>query len=289
MSGVVRRVPSRKMSICLFFSDDITPVITHDRCGLPDNTPPTTSNSSLMESFPQELIDKVIDDLPHSSLHSCSLVGRRWRRRSQECLFTVVDFSSERDLVLWCANIPQGPGGIPSYVRTVRFQDIPTWDEPALFGRVLKTFTSMTSLLTIEATVPQLDELSGSVPFGEFGKKTKFLVLMSPQCTVATIVALVFSFPNLERCFLIGVVSEEPLSILPRAPQRGPLVSLRLHADKSGIGIALAQCGLTSRKLSLIASDDGVEQLISLSSEVIADLELYGMWPLVTLRKQRQY
>jgi hypothetical protein len=230
-----------------------------------------------MESFPQELIDKVIDTLPHSSLHSCSLVGRRWRRRSQEQIFASIEFSSERDVVLWCAKIPQGPGGIPSYVRTVQFQDIPTWHEPALFGRVLKTFTSMTSLLTMEATIPQLDELLGSVPSGEFGKKTKSLVLMSPQCTVATIVALVLSFPNLERFFLIGVVSEEPLSILPRAPQRGPLVSLRLHADKSGIGIALAQCGLTSYKLSLIASDDGVEQLISLSSEMITDLELYGV------------
>jgi hypothetical protein len=242
-----------------------------------------------MESFPQELIDEVINGLPHSDLRSCSLVGRRWRRRSQECLFTVVEFSSERDLVLWCANIPQGPGGIPSYVRTVRFQDIPTWHEPALFGRVLKMFTSMTSLLMFKATVPQLDELSGSVPSDGFWKKTKSLVLMSPQCTVATIVALVLSFPNLEDFSLMGAVSEEPLPILPRAPQRRPLVSLRLHAAKGGVGTALAQCGLASRKLSLIASDAGVEQLLTLSSEVIIDLELYGVWPLVTLNEQKRY
>jgi hypothetical protein len=103
------------------------------------------------------------------------------------------------------------------------------------------------------------------------------------------VVALVLSFPNLESFFLTGVVSEEPFSFLPRAPQRGPLVSLRLHAAKGGIGIALAQCGLTSRKLSLIASDAGVEQLLTLSSEVIIDLELYGVWPLVTLKEQKRY
>ena len=242
-----------------------------------------------MESFPQELIDKVIDNLPHSSLHSCSLIGRRWRRRSQECLFTVVEFSSERDLVLWYVNIPQGPGGIPSYVRTVRFQDVPTWHEPALFGRILKTFTSMTSLLMVKTTVPQLDELSGSMSFGEFGEKIKLLALTLPQCTVAMIVALVLSFPNLEDFSLTGAVSEEPLPILPHAPQRRPLVSLRLHAARGGVGTALAQCGLASRKLSLIASDAGVEQLLTLSSEVTTDLELYGVWPLVTLKEQKRY
>jgi hypothetical protein len=229
-----------------------------------------------MESLPQELIDKVIDILPHSSLYPCSLVGRRWRRRSQELFFALVTFRSERSLVLWCTNIPQDPGGIPSYVRSAEFHDIHFSREPALFGRILKTFTSMTSL---EITIA---DLPSSLPFGEFGRNIEYLVLLSPRCTVATIRALVFSLPNLESFSLFGGVrgdpfSENPLSILPHAPQRRQLVELKLYGTASGVGIALAECGFTSRKLSTSVSGAGLEQLLTLSSEVIVELQLYGM------------
>ena len=242
-----------------------------------------------MEAFPQELIDKVIDDLPHSSLRSCSLIGRRWRRRSQERFFASIEFSYEHHLVRWWTKIPQDSGGIPSYVRHVRFMFIHGWNEPALFGRVLKTFTSMTSLFMLDTAIPPPDELPGSVSFGEFGKKTKLLGLVSPRCTVATITTLVLSLPNLERFYLLGESPKKPPSTLPHAPQRGPLVELQLHAARSGVGTTLAQCGLTSRKLSLIASDAGLEQLLTLSSEIVVELRLHDVWHSETLGEQERY
>jgi hypothetical protein len=241
-----------------------------------------------MESLPQELIDKVIDNLPHSSLRSCSLVGRRWRRRSQKRFFASIEFSYEHHLVRWWTKIPRDPGGIPSYVRYVRFM-FHGWNKPALFGRVLKTFTSMTSLFMLDTTIPPPHELPGSVSFGKFGKKTKVLVLVSPHCTVATITTLVLSLPNLESFFLFGEASKRPPSILPHASERRPLAELQLHAAGSGVGITLAQCGLTSRKLSLIASDAGLERLLTLSSEIIVELRLHGVWPSETIREQERY
>ena len=113
--------------------------------------------------------------------------------------------------------------------------------------------------------------------FGEFGKKIDWLMLLSPECTVATITAFVLSLPNLENFFLIGAAPKRPPSILPPAPQRRPLVVLRLHADQNGVGAALAQCGLTSRKISTTVSEAGLERLLTLSSEVIVELELSGV------------
>lgn len=230
-----------------------------------------------MESLPQELIDKIIDNLPHSSLDSSSLVARRWRYRSHRRLFSSVEFSSERDLVLWCTNIPQDPDGIPSYVRFARFQEIRSWHEPALFGRVLKNFTRMTMLWINKARIPPPDELPAIVSFGEFGKKVELLILFSPRCTVATITSLVLSFPNLEDFLLSGTVSKNPLATLPCTLQRRPLGSLRLCAAESGVGVALAQSGLRSRRFSLSVCDSGLKQLLALSSEVIVELILSGM------------
>jgi len=239
-----------------------------------------------MDSLPQELIDKIIDNLPHSSLPSFSLVARRWQRRSQRRIFTFVPFSSERDLALWSTRIPQDPGGIPSYVCSTEFMRIHSWREPALFGRVLKNLTSLTVLWISDTMIPQPDQLPSSVTFGEFGEAVKCLTLFSPRCTVETITSLVLSFPNLEEFFLIGSVSKRPVTTLTRAPQRRPLVALELYGVENGVGAALAQCGLTSRKLSLTVHDAGLEQLLTLSSEVIVELELSGAWSSETPRQK---
>lgn len=77
-------------------------------------------------------------------------------------------------------NIPQDPDGIPSCVRLAQFQGIRSWHEPALFGRVLKNFTKMTTLWITNTRVPQPDELPATVSFGEFGREVKLLILWLP-------------------------------------------------------------------------------------------------------------
>ena len=242
-----------------------------------------------MDSFPQELIDTIIDHLPDSDTHSSSLVAKRWRPRSQQHYFASVEFSCEDHIVRWCAKIPQDPDGIPSYVRSVRFLCIHHWREPALFGRVLKTFTSMTNLWIDETDIPQPDKVPGSVSFDEFGKEIKHLTLWSIRCPVATIVSMVLSFPNLEDFIATGLPSGEIPAILPHTPQRRPLASLRLYAPTCGIGPAMARCGLKSYRLSLCLSDAGLVQILTLSSRVVVELELYGMWSSRSIREQKRY
>lgn len=234
-----------------------------------------------MESLPQELIDNIIDNIPHSSLRSCSSVARRWRR-SQERLFAWVLFGFEGKLDAWCTDIPQDPGGIPSYVHFVRFRNITSWDEPELFGRVLKKFTSMTMLWITNTRIPRPDRVLNSVPFGEFGKKVECLMLCSPRYTAATITSSVLLLLNLEDFLLSGTVWDKPLVVLPPASRRSPLKALQLYASDSTVGTALARCGLTSCALSLVIYEPGLEQLLTLSSDVIVELGLSGRYSLRT-------
>ena len=122
----------------------------------------------VMDSLPQELIDAIIDNIPQSSLLSCSLVARRWQRQSQQRAFDTISFLSEDKVDRWCTDILQDPDGISSYIRHVRIVEIFWWDEPALFAHMLGTLSSLTELSLVKTEIP--DELPGHISRGEFGK-----------------------------------------------------------------------------------------------------------------------
>jgi hypothetical protein len=67
-----------------------------------------------------------------------------------------------------------------------------------------------------------------------------------------------------------------------------PLVELQLRAAESGVGTALVQCGLTYRRISSIVSEAGLEQLLTLSSDAIAESNLWVVWPLGVLGKRKR-
>jgi len=227
-----------------------------------------------MDSLPQELIDTIIDNLSLSSLLSCSLVAKKWRRRSQQRAFDIISFSSEGEVNRWCTDIPQDPDGISSYVRFASFYNIHSWDEPALFGRVLKNLTLLEVLWVFETRVP--DELQGPISRGEFGREIAILELASSYCALTTMLSLILSLSKLEG-LIIGnheITSEGPLPTHPVTPQRGPLDILWLGGDVGGVGEALAQSRFISSNLYLDTHIAGIEQLIVLSSDTLVDLKL---------------
>ena len=66
-------------------------------------------------------------------------------------------------------------------------------------------------------------------------------------------------------------------------------MSLQLVTPETGVGTALTQCGLALLKLSLFVYDTGLEQLLTLPSEVIVEPRLFGAWSLGRLWEQKQY
>jgi hypothetical protein len=237
-----------------------------------------------MESIPQELIDTIIDSVPESSLRSCSLVAKRWRRTSQRRVLSFIPFSSERKVDRWCTDIPRDSGGISSYVRRVKIWGI-CWADPALFSRMLETLSSLTELSLEETEIP--DELPGHISRGEFGKGITALYLHHTYCTLATMTSMILSLPDLKELTVdCEDTPEEPPLTDSVTSQRGPLDSLELHGYVGGIGQALAESRLTSSRLTLDTDITGVEQLLMLSSEIVVELE--APWCVVFVDSQTE-
>ena len=240
-----------------------------------------------MDSIPQELVNAIIDNVPQSSLPSCSLVVKRWQQKSQRRLLGTIAFLSEGEVKRWCTDNPQDSDGISSYVRHVKIEDIYSWAEPALLGRMLGSLGSLTALSMYEVDIP--DELPGHISRGEFGKGIITLDLHIPYCEFATLTSIILSLPNLKELHVKHCVAT-PGGLLPAysvAPQRGPLDTLELLGHVEEIIEALAKSRLTSRHLSLDVGIANMEQLLLLSLEIVVELTLCGAWSLWILRLSR--
>jgi hypothetical protein len=100
---------------------------------------------------------------------------------------------------------------------------------------------------------------------------------------------MILSLPDLKELSVEECpdTMEGPLPTYSVTPQRGPLDSLELHGEVVGIGEALAKSRFISSRLSLDVDITGVEQLLMLSSEIVVELELHGVWFLRILRPSR--
>jgi hypothetical protein len=231
-----------------------------------------------MDSIPQELIDAIIDNVPQSSLPSCSLVAKRWRRTSQQRILSTISFEDEEEANRWCTDIAQNSDGISSYVRHVKIEYMCRWAEPALLNRMLESLSSLTKLSLFVATIP--GELPGYVSCGEFGKRITTLYFHSIHTTLARATSIILSLPNLKELTVkdCDAVTEDSLPIHSVTSQRGPLNSLELVGYVGRIGEALAKARLISSRLSLDVAVTGAEQLLMLSSETVVELKLRGVW-----------
>jgi len=181
-------------------------------------------------------------------------------------------------MILWDANIPKDPDGILSYVHRVQVRGIRSWENPAIFGCVLKTLSSMESLTMVRTKIPPLDEIQSPVPFGEFGEALTSLTLISQSCTLATITSFILSLSNLKELVIdqLGITSEQLPSTLPDTTHRKPLRWLLLEGVPDVFETALVQHCLTCSVLNMDVCSHSVRQLIALSSETLANLSLEG-------------
>ena len=236
-----------------------------------------------MDSLPQELIDAIIDNVPQPTLPSCSLVAKRWRRKSQQRVLATISFRSEGEVKRWCTDIPRDSDGISSYVCHVDLVGIYFWTEPALLSRMLGSLNSLAALSIYGMVIP--DELPGRISQGELGKGITTLDLHLSYCTLATLTSMILSLPSLKELSVEDLIEDyeammpnEPFSTYSVTPERGPLDSLKLYRCLDGVGEALAKFRFTSRRLDLRVDITGIKQLLLLSSEMVVELTLWGVW-----------
>lgn len=246
----------------------------------PHRNRPRASLRPIMESLAQELLDAIIDHVPSPNARFCSLVARRWRKRSQQRHLRVLVFSCENDLARWCRNIPQDPDGIPSYVQDVLFRRIGRWSDPAILVRVLKCLSRVKILKFFETLVP-CGEVQAIASSGAFGRELTSLVFIYPYSALSTLMPLISSPPNLRE---LRIQPSLPGTSMPLAPEhvhiwkREPLQSLLLWRFQGEEAEYIARCGITARKLDLSMGDEMMEKIIACSSEVVEELVLRGAW-----------
>ena len=229
-----------------------------------------------MDLLPQEIIEAIIDNISHSSLHPSSLVARRWRTRSQQRVLHSITFSSEDKVDRWHSDIQRGQNPVLSYVQFVSFNRIDSWNEPALFGCVLKGFCSLKTLETFGCAIP--DELAGQISRGEFGGGITALAIRCPRCDLSTITSMILSLPDLKTVSvtLDKGFPRQPLST-SIAPQRRSLEFLRLSLYANEVAEVLIRSRFTFRTIWLGGSISGTHRLLAVSSETLVTLVLDGL------------
>ena len=228
-----------------------------------------------MESLAQELLEAIIDYVPPPHADSCSLVARRWRRRSQQRHFSHLRFFREEEVVRWCENIPQDPNGIPSYADDVEFQTIDRWCDPTLLTRALKCFSRVKTLRICGTVVPS-GEVHDIVSSGAFGGELTSLALLNVVSPPPPLLPLILLFLSL-RELRIGPMPTPPAFMLPEKTWRGePLRTLRLSRLSPMEFEFIVLCGITSRRISLDVGDVMIEKIIACSSELVSELVLNG-------------
>ena len=230
-----------------------------------------------MDSLPQELIEAIIDNIPRSTLHSSSLVARRWRTRSQQCLFDHITFCSEDKMNRWHSDVQGGRNRIVSYVRSAEFHSV-SQVEPTLVGYVLKGLRSLKTLRAYRCPTP--DDLPGQISRGEFGRGITTLSLISPFCDTSTITSMILSLPELKKL----TVRVDHLDSTPRRPlptstvSRRSLDLLELYHLTNDVAETLIQSRFTFRYICLGGGISRVHQLLAISSRTLVALTLKGEW-----------
>ena len=230
-----------------------------------------------MDLLPQEIIDEIINNLPHSSLRSSSLVAKRWRKRSQQRAIDSIGFSSELMVNRWHAEAQSDLGEVSSYVRSACFFEIVKWRDPALFNHILEGFTSLTTLWMFETEIS--GEMAERISRGELCQRITTLQLSSPRCSISTVVSLSLSFPNLQKLCVddYGRISRGGPLTYPVLPRREPLNLLLLSGHVDEVAEVLANSQFTSRRIFFDFRIRNIQEIITLSSAIIQELMLVGM------------
>ena len=228
-----------------------------------------------MDSLPQEIIDKIIDILPRSSLRSSSLVGKRWRERSQQRAFHSILFCFQSEVKKWHIGIQAHPCRISSYVQHADFFKITKWSDPALFSRVLRGFSSLTTLSISYVVIP--DEVLEYILCGGLSERITTLRLRWLRSS-ALVISMILAFKNLQNLFIKDLIitpGEPPLA--RPITQRRPLDSLRVSECRSRVAEAIANLHFEPRRLSLDVQTENTQRFLVFSSVTVVELTLLGL------------
>ena len=151
-----------------------------------------------MQTLPQELVDRIIDELAHLKCHQAiaqySLISRAWVTRTQWHHFEQIDFESLEELERWRRNIEPDPAGVSRHVRELVFAYITSLEA---FEAHIRAFTRVEDLKFVDCSFA----LSPSVVdcFAPMGSSLVRLSIFDLETTSGAIASLLAALPGLKR------------------------------------------------------------------------------------------
>ena len=175
-----------------------------------------------MRSFPQEIVDLVIDRLtdyefPRKDvkISQYSTVSWQWVARTQKHHFKSVHFNDQSELEKWCTAIDPDPAGVSRHVRELSLERINTLEG---FGAHIRAFTSvetarfdMCGILRSPSIVETLAPMRSTLVR---------LEISQVSTTISIITSLLAALPHLRHllvCFL-NVLGDRDVIVPPRIP-----------------------------------------------------------------------
>ena len=176
-----------------------------------------------MPDLPQELIDKIIDEVSqHGStrnLRACCLVQKRWIEPSRRHLFKEVSLYVARDFRDWIRSIPLGPDGLYHHVRSLTYrQDTVVLGPRQLLDLYPGHFTSFVRLENLQIfnlSLRRFTSTSMKNTFGPVGRFMRALVVKDVVLTMNSLLMFLVHFPRLEILHL-----GDNLSVVPEKRKR---------------------------------------------------------------------
>ena len=252
-----------------------------------------------MERVPQELVDKIVDELKDDdqSLHACSLVSRCWVSRSRHHLFQRIVFPAAYWLTRYCDLFPTNHI-VHSYVRGLV---IIQWvHDPWVSRRTLhcglehpKIFRALESLILAGITngsARSFDAIEALADgFRVAAPSIKTIKLVHWKVSPTTLIEFICRFPSLDTLviedmdYLVGLPDwKRPLNFPPFAGRFD-------FSDSNGHGSAekflrhLSRLPLGFREISINAgfsgAPDPVIAILENCSPVLAKASLYYACP----------
>jgi len=186
---------------------------------------PNTQPTPTMPDLPQELIDKIVDEVSqYNSMHAlraCCLVQKRWVERSRKHLFKEISLYAMARIRDWVKFIPLGPDGLCRHVRSLSYrQGKAVLGPKQLLDRYPGHFTSFTRLESLQIFNLSLRRFTSTAmkeTFGPVGRFMRSLVFKDIVLTLNTLLMFLVHFPRLETLQL-----GDNLSMVPEKEKRPP-------------------------------------------------------------------
>jgi hypothetical protein len=192
-----------------------------------------------MHSFPQELVDMVIDQLAtpkppsRSEMSLYSTVSPEWVTRTQKYHFERVRFEGTRRLEKWRTAIEPDPFGVSRHVRKLEWFYIGGWLEG--FEEHIRAFTRVETLLFLQCrlfTVPSIVDF-----LAPMGSSLVQLDICNIQTTRHIFTSLLAALPHLRRLDVrfLAFEGDHSMTVPPRIPffENAGALSLRLDSPGS--------------------------------------------------------